>query len=179
FVVARELELLKTVLGSEEALLQGIGDKYRYKAVSCVTSDSGYHSKLCALSFALELARRPEGSGVVVNRVRVPPVHVGLDRLPNVPKWQLGIYKLKRRFSLTPHAMAKSYAWLALADDAETLNGTYVDEGQRPAGTPNARGRLRWRPSCGICRPRSPGLRLTAVSTAVDAKGHLFQSRTL
>lgn len=95
-----------------------------------------YLSKLCALSFTLELARRVEGSGVVVNMVRVPAVQVDLDRLPNVPGWQLGIYKLKRRFSITPADMAKTYVWLALSDDAEALNGTYVDEAQHAVGTP-------------------------------------------
>jgi len=95
-----------------------------------------YLSKLAALSFTHELARQLEGSGVVVNMVRVPAVQVDLDRLPAVPDWQLAVYKMKRRFSLTPDEMAETYSWLARDPAAEHLNGAYVDEKQHKVGSP-------------------------------------------
>ena len=93
-----------------------------------------YHSKLACLMYTFELSRRLEGTGVVANLVRVPAVQVALDRLPPMPAWKLGVYKLKRSRSLTPEAMATTYTALALKAEWARATGQVVDENQRAVG---------------------------------------------
>ncbi|MCP4501124.1 MAG: SDR family NAD(P)-dependent oxidoreductase [Deltaproteobacteria bacterium] len=97
-----------------------------------------YLSKLCLLSATHEMARRLESTGVVVNMVRVPAVQVDLSRLPVLPSWQIAIYKMKRRFSLTPAQMAETYSWLAMHPDTQSLNGALVDENHKVVDSPKS-----------------------------------------
>lgn len=114
-----------------------------------------YHSKLALLSSTLELSRRLKGSGVVSNIVRVPAVQVAMDRLPEMPAWQLAIYKLKRSASITPAQMAETYTALALDASWGTVSGELVDENQsivrvpKHARDPEAAAEL-WRLSAGL-----------------------------
>lgn len=114
-----------------------------------------YHSKLALLSYTLELAKRLDGTGVVANTVRVPAVQVALDRLPDMPAWQLWIYKLKRGGSLTPEQMAETYTALALDEEWASNSGQLVDEHQhavsapKHAREPEAAGEL-WRRSAAM-----------------------------
>lgn len=94
-----------------------------------------YHSKLALLTHTLDLAQRLEGKGVVANIVRVPAVQVALDRLPAMPAWKLRVYKMKRRRSLTPEAMAGAYTALALDRAWESATGQVVDENVRSVGS--------------------------------------------
>lgn len=94
-----------------------------------------YHSKLALLMHTLDLAQRLEGKGVVANMVRVPAVQVALDRLPAMPAWKLSVYKMKRRRSLTPEAMARAYTALAVDHAWESATGHVVDENLRSVGS--------------------------------------------
>ncbi|MFK7999649.1 MAG: SDR family NAD(P)-dependent oxidoreductase [Polyangiales bacterium] len=94
-----------------------------------------YHSKLALLTYTLDLARRLEGTGVLANLVRVPAVQVALDRLPPMPAWKLSVYKMKRRRSLAPEAMASAYTALALDSAWDSATGHVVDENVRSVGS--------------------------------------------
>lgn len=95
-----------------------------------------YHSKLAALSFTHELARRYGDRGIVATMVRVPAVRVDLDRLQAYSGLVRALYKLKRWASITPTQMAETYTWLALAPEAAELNGAYVNEHRHVVSSP-------------------------------------------
>lgn len=95
-----------------------------------------YHSKLASMTHTVDLARRLEGTGVVANMVRVPAVQVALDRLPALPAWQIKVYMMKRRASITPEQMAETYTALALDEAWATVSGALVSEHQKVVRTP-------------------------------------------
>ena len=97
-----------------------------------------YHSKLALLTHTLDLARRTNPGELVAHAVWVPAVQVALDRIPNVPAWQRSVYLLKRRFSITPEAMAQTYVALALDPAWGEVTGKLVDHRQQTVRPPGA-----------------------------------------
>lgn len=96
------------------------------------TTHAYYHSKLAQVMFTFDLARRLEGTGVVVNCVRVTNVALDWDRLSHLPGWMKAMYSIKRKMSTTPADMAKTYVWLAASPETERVTGQYFDENNRP-----------------------------------------------
>ena len=90
-----------------------------------------YHSKLAHVMFTYELARRLNDTGITVNCIRVPNVAISDERLVNHPKVLQVLYRLKRRFSITPEHMAESYIYLAASPDLVNVSGKYFDEHNR------------------------------------------------
>ena len=86
-----------------------------------------YHSKQAQVMFTFDLAERLRGTGVSVHCVRVGNVAIPTERLDHIPRWMLKMYELKRKFSMTPEKMAKTYVWLAADPTAEQKTGGYWD----------------------------------------------------
>jgi NAD(P)-dependent dehydrogenase (short-subunit alcohol dehydrogenase family) len=86
-----------------------------------------YHSKQAQVMFTFDLAERLQGTGITVHCVRVGNVAIPNERLAHLPKWMLKLYELKRKFSMTPEKMAKTYVWLAADPTAEQKTGGYWD----------------------------------------------------
>ena len=86
-----------------------------------------YHSKQAQVVFSFDLAERLRETGVSVHCVRVGNVAIPNNRLTHLPKWMLGLYELKRKFSMTPEKMAETYVWLAADPIAEQETGKYWD----------------------------------------------------
>ena len=86
-----------------------------------------YHSKQAQIMFTFDLADRLRGTGVSVHCVRVGNVAIPDERLAHLPKWMLGMYAVKRRFSMTPEKMAETYVWLAADPTGEKQTGGYWD----------------------------------------------------
>ncbi|MEO5887895.1 MAG: SDR family oxidoreductase [Anaerolineales bacterium] len=86
-----------------------------------------YHSKQAQVMFTFDLAERLRGTGVSVHCVRVGNVAIPNERLDQLPKWMLRMYKIKRRFSMTPEKMAETYVWLAADPVGEQQTGGYWD----------------------------------------------------
>ena len=84
-----------------------------------------YHSKQAQIMFTFDLADRLRGTGVSVHCVRVGNVAIPDERLAHLPKWMLGMYAVKRRFSMTPEKMAETYVWLAADPIGEKQTGGY------------------------------------------------------
>ncbi len=86
-----------------------------------------YHSKLAQVMYTFDLAERLRGKGVSAHCVRVGNVAIPDERLNHLPKWMLKMYELKRKFSITPEQMAKTYVWLAADPIVEQKTGGYWD----------------------------------------------------
>jgi NAD(P)-dependent dehydrogenase (short-subunit alcohol dehydrogenase family) len=95
------------------------------------TTHAYYHSKLAQVMLTYDLARRLEGTGVTVNCIRVTNVALDWDRLSGLPGWMRAMYRLKRRFSITPEKMAETYLYLAASPEVENVTGKYWDENNR------------------------------------------------
>lgn len=91
-----------------------------------------YQSKLAQLMFTYELAKRLQGSQVVVNCIRVTNVRLDEDRLENLPGWMRSVYKLKARLAISPERMAETYLSLAALPEFSTVSGEYYDENCQP-----------------------------------------------
>ena len=87
-----------------------------------------YNSKLAHLMYTLEFARRFEGE-IKANCVRVTNVCLSDDRLSHLPLLYRAAYSIKKKFSIKPANMAKTYTYLATTTDA--ITGRYLDERQR------------------------------------------------
>lgn len=98
-----------------------------------------YHSKLAQVMYTYALAERLRGTGVTANCLRVGNVALGDDRLENVPGFMKKAYALKKRFSLTPEAQARTYEYLAADAAVESISGGYWDEHNRQVkSSPNS-----------------------------------------
>ena len=86
-----------------------------------------YHSKLAQVMFTFDLAERLRGTGITAHCVRVGNVAIPNERLIHLPNWMLKLYEIKRKFSMTPEIMAKTYVWLAADPIVEQTTGGYWD----------------------------------------------------
>jgi len=86
-----------------------------------------YHSKQAQVMFTFDLAERLRETGISVHCVRVGNVAIPDQRLAHLPKWMLRMYKMKRKFSITPEKMAETYVWLAADPVGEQQTGKYWD----------------------------------------------------
>jgi NAD(P)-dependent dehydrogenase (short-subunit alcohol dehydrogenase family) len=91
-----------------------------------------YQSKQAQVMFTFDLAERLKKDGVAVHCVRVGNVAIPDERLTHLPGWQLKIYRLKRRFALTPEKMAETYVWLAADPAVQEMTGGYWDAPNTP-----------------------------------------------
>lgn len=89
-----------------------------------------YQSKLAQLCWTAHRAEALRGTGVTVNGVRVTNVAIDLDRYPGLSWWKRGLYRMKRRFAMSPEEMARTYAWMATDPGPGEMTGAYVDEEQ-------------------------------------------------
>ncbi len=104
-----------------------------------------YHSKLAQVMYTYDLAERLAGTGVTVNCVRVGNVALADDRLGNLPGFLKKIYALKKKMSLTPEAMARTYVYLAADPAVQEITGGYWDEHDRQVkSNPNSYKRETW-----------------------------------
>jgi len=87
-----------------------------------------YHSKLAQVMYTYDLAERLAGTGVTVNCVRVGSVALADDRLQNMPGFLKKLYALKKKASLTPEEMARTYVYLAADPAVGQVTGGYWDE---------------------------------------------------
>ncbi len=90
-----------------------------------------YHSKLAQVMYTYDLAERLSGTGVNVNCVRVGSVALADDRLGNMPVFLKKLYALKKKASLTPEEMARTYVYLAADPAVGQVTGGYWDEHNR------------------------------------------------
>jgi NAD(P)-dependent dehydrogenase (short-subunit alcohol dehydrogenase family) len=90
-----------------------------------------YQSKLAQVAYTLWLAERHAGTSVSAACIRVGNVALDLDRYPGLTLWMKRLYSVKRRFAMSPEAMAEVYAWLALAPRLPVPSGAVVDERRR------------------------------------------------
>ncbi len=83
-------------------------------------------SKLANVMHTFALARRLEGSGIRVNCL-----HPGVVKTRLLPAWLRVIKPLISPGMIDAEAGARSTLYLALSDQARTLNGVYLDEQQQ------------------------------------------------
>lgn len=104
-----------------------------------------YHSKLAQVMYTYDLAERLAGTGVTVNCVRVGSVALADDRLQNMPGFLKKLYALKKKASLTPEEMARTYVYLAADPAVGQVTGGYWDEhNQQVRSNPNSYKRETW-----------------------------------
>jgi NAD(P)-dependent dehydrogenase (short-subunit alcohol dehydrogenase family) len=87
-----------------------------------------YHSKLAQVMYTYDLAERLQGTGVTVNCVRVGNVALADERLEKLPGLLKKIYSIKKKMSLTPEQMARTYVYLAADPALQDVTGGYWDE---------------------------------------------------
>jgi len=87
-----------------------------------------YHSKLAQVMYTYDLAERLAGTGLTANCVRVGNVALADDRLENMPGFLKKLYALKKKASLTPEQMARTYVYLAADPAVGQVTGGYWDE---------------------------------------------------
>ncbi len=92
-----------------------------------------YQSKFAQVCYLLHLAEKLADTCITVNGVRVTNVKLDSDRYPDVSRFQLFLYSIKSRFSISPQAMARTYTWLATSSDVSEVTGGYFDSIDRPA----------------------------------------------
>ena len=90
-----------------------------------------YQSKRAQTMYTFWLADRFRGTEVTANCVRVTNVQIDLARYPGLSPIQRRLYAVKRRFAISPAAMAEVYAWLALSPALAGVTGAYVDHRKR------------------------------------------------
>ena len=104
-----------------------------------------YHSKLAQVMYTYDLAERLAGTGVSVNCVRVGSVALADDRLGNMPGFLKKLYALKKKASLTPEEMARTYVYLAVDPAVGQVTGGYWDEHNKQVkSNPNSYKRETW-----------------------------------
>lgn len=92
------------------------------------TQHAYYHSKLAQVMFTFDLAERLQGTGVIINCIRVPNVQIDKGRYEYITGWKRWAYEIKRSRAISPAQMAEAYIRLAVAPEFETVTGRYFDE---------------------------------------------------
>ncbi|WP_222599454.1 SDR family NAD(P)-dependent oxidoreductase [Aquibacillus kalidii] len=87
-----------------------------------------YQSKLAQLMFTYKAAEVLKTKGITINAIRVPSVQLDEGRLEHVPALMRKLYKVKRKFSITPEKMAETYVYLAASPDLQHVTGKYFNE---------------------------------------------------
>lgn len=109
---------------------------FDFKNSTFTTAKAYYNSKLALLMFTIDFANRFKGR-IDANCIRVTNVAIGNDRLITLPWYLRYMYFIKRRFSITPQQMAKTYITLALNSEIEGMTGLYWDENQKIVNFPS------------------------------------------
>lgn len=104
-----------------------------YERRSFSVARAYYQSKLAHLAWMLDLADRLRDTSVRVHGVRVTNVKLDTSRYPGLGRARRTLYAIKSRFSITPEEMARTYAWLASADEPGATSGGYWDGVGQPA----------------------------------------------
>lgn len=92
-------------------------------------------SKLCNILFTRELAKRLAGTGVTANCLH--PGGVNSRFGDNNSGWMSVVFKLGKRFMITPEQGAQTIIYLAASPDVTGKSGGYYDK-SKPASTSKA-----------------------------------------
>jgi NAD(P)-dependent dehydrogenase (short-subunit alcohol dehydrogenase family) len=90
-------------------------------------SKAYYQSKLAQTIHTQWLAQQLTGTMITANCIRVANVKFDMERFPDMPLWMKRIYAIKARFSISPDAMAQTYARMAMDDGLNDLTGSQID----------------------------------------------------
>jgi len=87
-----------------------------------------YQSKLAQVMYTYWLSEELKDTRITANCIRVTNVKLDLSRFPNLSKLMIFLYSIKRKFSISPDEMAKTYLFLATAQELEGISGKYFNE---------------------------------------------------
>ena len=87
-----------------------------------------YQSKLAQVMYTYWLSEKLKATNVTVNCIRVTNVKVDIKRYPNLSRLMKTLYSIKSKFSISPYNMAKTYTYLAAAEDLNKTTGKYFSE---------------------------------------------------
>jgi NAD(P)-dependent dehydrogenase (short-subunit alcohol dehydrogenase family) len=87
-----------------------------------------YQSKLAQVMYTYWLSEELKDTRITANCIRVTNVKLDLSRFPNLSKLMIFLYSIKRKFSISPDEMAKTYLFLATAKELEGVSGKYFNE---------------------------------------------------
>ena len=87
-----------------------------------------YQSKLAQVMYTYWLSEELKDTRITVNCIRVTNVELDLSRYPNLSKTMIFLYSLKRKFSISPDDMARTYVFLATANELQEVTGKYFNE---------------------------------------------------
>lgn len=102
-----------------------------YKTRSFSVSKAYYQSKLAQVMYTYWLAKKLSDTSITVNCVRVTNVKIDITRYPNLSGLMKFMYSIKRKFSISPDEMAKTYTYLATSTDLKMTTGKYFNEKNR------------------------------------------------
>jgi NAD(P)-dependent dehydrogenase (short-subunit alcohol dehydrogenase family) len=107
--------------------------EFRKKSFS--VEKSYYHSKLAQVMYTYWLSKELMETKITVNCIRVTNVQIDINRYPNISEKMKKMYEIKRKFSITPEEMAKTYEYLATSDEVSKISGKIFDEKNRIVNT--------------------------------------------
>lgn len=87
-----------------------------------------YQSKLAQVMYTYWLSEQLKYTNITVNCIRVTNVKVDTSRYPDISGFMKFLYSIKSRFSISPEDMAKTYTYLAVSSDINTMTGKYFNE---------------------------------------------------
>jgi len=87
-----------------------------------------YQSKLAQVMYTYWLSEELKDTSITVNCIRVTNVELDLSRYPNLSKLMIFLYSIKRKFSISPDDMARTYVYLATANELQKVTGKYFNE---------------------------------------------------
>jgi len=87
-----------------------------------------YQSKLAQVMYTYWLSEELKDTSITVNCIRVTNVELDLSRYPNLSKMMIFLYSIKRKFSISPDDMARTYVYLATANELQKVTGEYFNE---------------------------------------------------
>lgn len=99
-----------------------------YKTRSFSVSKAYYQSKLAQVMYTYWLAKKLSDTSITVNCVRVTNVKIDIKRYPNLSALMKFMYSIKRKLSISPDEMAKTYTYLATSTDLKNTTGKYFNE---------------------------------------------------
>jgi len=110
-------------------------DDPEFRKKSFSVEKSYYHSKLAQVMYTYWLSKELMETNITVNCIRVTNVQVDINRYPNISEKMKKMYEIKRKFSITPEEMAKTYEYLATSDEVKNITGKVFDEKNRIVNT--------------------------------------------
>jgi len=87
-----------------------------------------YQSKLAQVMYTYWLSEELKDTRITANCIRVTNVEIDISRYPNLSKMMIFLYSLKRKFSISPDEMARTYVYLATSNEVQKVSGKYFNE---------------------------------------------------